>query len=114
MIAALACWSKIGANGGNRVQPGRPDACRRRTGFHPEPTLNDCRTLRYIHAAYTAAGQPWIYPVDAALRYFNRTIRKNGSAGITDVRAFLQRRYPDVADAAVAEVRDRLARRYGR
>jgi hypothetical protein len=38
MIAALACWSKIGANGGNRVQPGRPDACRRRTGFHPEET----------------------------------------------------------------------------
>jgi hypothetical protein len=34
MIAALACWSKIGANGGNRVQPGRPDACRRRTGFY--------------------------------------------------------------------------------
>jgi hypothetical protein len=52
--------------------------------------------------------------VDAAMRYFNRTIKKNGIAGIADVRAFLQRRYSDVAEVAVAEIRDRLARRYGR
>jgi hypothetical protein len=51
--------------------------------------------------------------VEAGLRFFNRTINKNGRCRVSDVRLWLESRYPDVAAAATNEVRDRLARRYG-